>query len=288
MVMTNVKEQIGQLQDGNRIIGEIPELINSKIVFRGKGNVVICEKSVRIENSTITFNGNGSIVYLCQSVHNYRLSASLHHDMVLYIGKNNYFNGPLNIVLSEQKHCFIGNDCIFSFGIWIRNADPHLVYSSKTGQRINLSKSVFIGDHVWIGQSALLLKGTRIDSGSIIGAASIVAGKKVPHNESWAGNPCRKITDSVFWNGACVHMWREKDTQCSMDYCQYVKQRNVSPEEFRFAYEPDKSISFEEIDKLLSKWDVDEKIAYLNRLSSEENKNRFVHQISSKKKFLFF
>ena len=176
--------QLGEMENGNRILGEASQLVNSKIAFHGKGNILICEQSVRIVNSTISFNGSNSIVYLSQSRHHYYLSASLYNNSTLYIGKNSFLNGTLNIILSEQKHCLIGNESLISWGIWIRTADPHLVYDSRTNQRINPSKSVFIGDHVWIGQSAMLLKGTQIDSGSIIGAASLVAGKKVPYNES--------------------------------------------------------------------------------------------------------
>lgn len=76
----------------------------------------------------------------------------------LYIGKNNYFNGKLNLILSERKHIVIGDDGLFSFGIWLRTADPHLIYSCETHERINPSKNILIGDHVWIGQGSLVLK----------------------------------------------------------------------------------------------------------------------------------
>lgn len=80
--------------------------------------------------------------------------------------------------MSEHKHCFIGDNCMFSFDILIRNSDHHLIYDCENNKRINPTKSVFIGDHVWIGQLVNILKGTRIDSGSIVGASSVVAGKK--------------------------------------------------------------------------------------------------------------
>lgn len=243
--------QLGEMENGNRILGEAPQLVNSKIAFHGKGNILICEQSVRIVNSTISFNGSNSIVYLSQSRHHYYLSASLYNNSTLYIGKNSFLNGTLNIILSEQKHCLIGNESLILWGIWIRTADPHLVYDSRTNQRINPSKSVFIGDHVWIGQSAMLLKGTQIDSGSIIGAASLVAGKKVPYNESWGGNPCRKIADSIFWDGSTVHTWTESETQLGQDFSSYAEKRNVSPDEYQFAYDPNRSIPYDEISPMM-------------------------------------
>ena len=77
-----------------------------------------------------------------------------------------------------RKNIIIGDNCMISFGSWIRNTDPHLVYDSSTYCRINPSKSVLIGDHVWIGQSCIILKGTVVGSGAILGAGSVVSGKK--------------------------------------------------------------------------------------------------------------
>lgn len=129
------------------------------------------------------------------------------------MGKDNYINGRLSVILSEQKHVIFGSDCAISFGVWIRTAAPHLVYDAETKQRLNPSKSVFVGDHVWIGQSAMLLKGTQISSGSIIGAGSVVAGKRIPANTSWAGNPARQVKEGIFWSGQCVHRWQDKETE---------------------------------------------------------------------------
>lgn len=80
----------------------------------------------------------------------------------------------------------------------MRNSDAHLIYSCSSGRRINPTQSIYVGEHVWMGQDVRLLKGTQIDSGSIIGAASVVAGKKIMHNSSWSANPSRQIGEGVF------------------------------------------------------------------------------------------
>lgn len=108
----------------------------------------------------------------------YHLNLTIYNNSLIYIGRDNYFNGSLNIIAGEEKDIIIGDNCMISFGSWIRNTDPHLVYDSSTYCRINPSKSVLIGDHVWIGQSCIILKGTVVGSGSILGAGSVVSGKK--------------------------------------------------------------------------------------------------------------
>ena len=49
-----------------------------------------------------------------------------------------------------------------------------------------------IGDHVWIGTSAIILDGITVGKGAVIGAGSLV-NKDVPENAIVAGAPARVI-----------------------------------------------------------------------------------------------
>lgn len=51
---------------------------------------------------------------------------------------------------------------------------------------------VEIGDHVWIGERAMVLKGVRIGAGSIIGAGSVVT-RDVPARSIVVGAPARVV-----------------------------------------------------------------------------------------------
>lgn len=181
---------------GNMIVGYFPKVIESNINFEGENNILYCDENVCLHMSEINFKGRNSLIYLGTSWH--RIKITLYNDSVYHCGK--FTTTPtetLNLILLEHKHCFIGESCMISYGVTVRNNDSHLIYSCDDGNRINSPQSVYIGDHVWIGQNALLLKGTQIDSGSIVGAGSVVAGKKIPHNSIWAGNPSRQ-TRGVF------------------------------------------------------------------------------------------
>ena len=56
------------------------------------------------------------------------------------------------------------------------------------------SEEVIIGDNVFIGMEALILKGVHIGEGAIIGARTVVT-KDVPDHSIVAGNPSRIIKD---------------------------------------------------------------------------------------------
>lgn len=54
--------------------------------------------------------------------------------------------------------------------------------------------SVYIGDDVWIGAKATILGGNRIETGSVIGAGTVVT-RDVPCNSIVVGVPGRKLRD---------------------------------------------------------------------------------------------
>lgn len=146
-----------KVASNNTILSE-STVDNVAIDFKGNNNIVVFEKGARFyPGSSLTFFGNNNLMYFSSNTHLYKVKVNVGHESTVYIGKNNYFNGFLNAVISERKNLIIGDEGVISFGIWIRTADPHLIYDIETKQRINGSKSVMIGDHVWLGQNSLIL-----------------------------------------------------------------------------------------------------------------------------------
>jgi len=85
------------------------------------------------------------------------------------------------------KNCLISSNCgISSYNHITKSFNRH----DDVEEDSKYSKSVVIGDNVWIGMNACVLPGVTIGDNSIIGSGSIVT-KNVPCNEIWAGNPAR-------------------------------------------------------------------------------------------------
>ncbi len=266
MVELNCDLESENLTDGNKILGSVPKLINTKINFLGKNNILYCDKNVEIINSTLNFNCDNSLIFLNKGL--YYLNAAIHFDSVLYIGENNYFNpggNPISIIVSEHKNVFIGNGNLFSTNISIRNADSHLVYNSKTKKRINPSKSCYIGDKVWIGQNAVILKGSMIYSNCIIGANSVVPNKNLKSGRIYAGNPIKQIKKNICRQGKCVHKW-DKNMTAENEY--------ISDDSIIYKYSKKDFISFDIVEKNLDNFSLAfDKCNYLKNLS--KNINRF-------------
>ena len=254
--------------ENNEFIGEIPKLTNSQININGKNNTLVCEEDVNLWNSRIDFNGDNSILYLSSNSFDYAVNISINGNNICFIGKNNFFNGITSIVLSESKNVIIGGDCLFSYEVSLRVADVHLIYDTKTKERLNYSKSIYIGDHVWLGQNALILKGTQIGSGSIIGANSVLSNKKVPSNTTFAGSPARLTKEDTFWIGYSVHPWSSETTK---EYSKYDSEN--------FVFIPDNnSLKFDEIESDLNNIQNHEDIIFYflsNFLDISKNKFSF-------------
>ena len=274
MIFESNKEikTIEELQNNQIISDEGCLFEKSTITFKGKGNILYIESPQKLDNSVITFGGDNALVYISENRnHVSYLKIDAWRETTAFIGKNNFFSGTLSCVISERKNIIIGSGGVFSFGIWIRTADPHLLYSIETGKRINPSKSVWIGDHVWLGQNCMLLKGTRIGSGSVIAAGTVVANKSVESNSVYAGNPARKIRSDIFFRNNSVHNYTETETAASMEYTGTD-----------FIYENgEETIDFESIDHLLSSApNADERLYIVReKLVDNKNKNRFFNKV---------
>ncbi|MFN0073398.1 MAG: acyltransferase [Chloroflexota bacterium] len=83
------------------------------------------------------------------------------------IGDGTYLNRNCEIVAASSVT--IGRDCKIARDVIIMDTDQHALH----GEHL-VTRPVHIGDRVWIGARALILKGVTIGNDAIIGAGAIV------------------------------------------------------------------------------------------------------------------
>ena len=256
--------------ENNKIIGDL-NLVNANIEFKGKNNILYCQNKITLENVKIRFTGDNSLVYFDSNQEPISINVRVGNDSVFYLGKNAYTNRISNMYATERKNIIIGNEFLLAEGNTFRTADPHLIYDAQSLKRLNYSKSILIGDHVWIGQNGLILKGTLIGSGAIIGGHSVLSNKKIKSNTLYAGNPAKKIKENVFYGS-------QKSTH------NFNLEEEIESDKFpdySFVYKKDKnSLDLEKIDSDLQKIRyAEEKLDYvIKNISSNYNKNRFYYE----------
>ncbi|MFL1695551.1 acyltransferase [Weissella kandleri] len=258
-----VKQLDTDIQIGdNELIAPDAEMENSSILFRGTGNILFLAPGVHLNDVVIKFLGNNSVVYISKSKYQCTFQVNMFHDSVFYMGENNSINGKKAVFqLSEYKNIFIGDDNMLSYGLTLRVADPHLIYSASTKERVNPSKSIYIGDHVWIGQNVNILKGVRIGSGSIIAGEALLT-KTVPSNTTFGGNPAKKLKEGIFWMRPSVHAFTPAHTE---------KWQRHDGDEFIFTNQ--NTYSFTTIEKNLTQLaNPQDKLAFLQNLPKDKNR----------------
>ncbi|KDN09847.1 MULTISPECIES: acyltransferase [unclassified Gilliamella] len=182
-----------------------------------KGNLVFAPKN--LHNVTVNFVGNNNklIIADTSNIHNINFDFPSHNAVIL-IGENGNLSGQIRagyhcyinigdnvtctnkiyITSAEKTKIIIGDDCMFSTGNQIRSDDAHAIYDVNTGKRVNKSKDIIIGEHVWFAFNSVVLSGGQIGEGSVVGFASIVKGKYL-NNCIIVGSPARSTKHNIAW-----------------------------------------------------------------------------------------
>ena len=95
--------------------------------------------------------------------------------------------------ITAERRIEIGNRVLVGAGVLIIDTDAHPL--SPEGRFANLPANtapIVIGDDVFIGARAIILKGVSIGAGAIVGAGAVVV-KHVPSRAIVVGNPARVV-----------------------------------------------------------------------------------------------
>ncbi|WP_405290998.1 acyltransferase [Methanobrevibacter sp.] len=244
-----------------------PKMINSKINFRGKNNILVCENDIILDNIVLNFNGDDSIVYLGSNLkNNFRLN--IYNNSSIFLGKNIDVGVSITIEALEGQNIIIGDDCVLGNNVYISNSDGYSFYDTNSKNRINFSKSIFIGDHVLLGNNVFISKGVKIGSGSIVDNMSFIpAYAKVGSNLYLSGNPAKIIRKNIFFSKDHVGNFKNTDTENFKFYKSDVFIFNVVDQE---------TLSLDDIDRILKELDVNSKQEFIQKLFIiNKRKNRF-------------
>ena len=116
---------------------------------------------------------------------------SLHSPGKLVIGRRFFINHYAMIDCHQE--IWIGNDIMIGPHAYIGDFD-HDLGSGETPEigSATMTAPVHIGNHVWIGVSAVVLKGVTIGDGAVVAAGAVVT-RDVPRMTVVAGVPARVI-----------------------------------------------------------------------------------------------
>jgi acetyltransferase-like isoleucine patch superfamily enzyme len=120
----------------------------------------------------------------------YGADIAIFENATLKLGDNTFINSDCKIRC--HKYIEIGNDCAISHNFTLMDSDKHFLNGD------NHTKTVIIGNHVWIATGVTVLSGVNIGDGAVIAAGAVVTGD-VPPYCLVGGCPAKVLKENVVW-----------------------------------------------------------------------------------------
>ena len=205
----NPKEHI-IIGSGNIFCEDVSTLnkLKFKIDFgKSNGGSVYLGKGIA-GNFTAKIKGDNSIIWIGENAKLRRVLFRSSQDYDFIAVGNNTSTTAQCIFISgngagaAKPSIIIGDDCMLSYGITMRNSDGHPIISASTSAQVNEPQnSITIGPHTWIGEGVAILKNVNIGACSIVALGSVVT-KSMPSCSICGGNPAKllKVRDDQVWS----------------------------------------------------------------------------------------
>lgn len=112
--------------------------------------------------------------------------------------------GP-NFVLSAESQILctdsitFGAGCLVSFNALIMDSDFHqIVVDAHAAGRVR--EPIYIGEHVWVGARATILKGVTLSDDVVVAAGAVVTRAEPRSGVVLGGNPAKVVRSGIRWD----------------------------------------------------------------------------------------
>lgn len=192
-----------------------------EILFCSDYNTVKIHNPVKFIKTRLIMGAGQNKLVIKSSCYKIEKSVfQIYNSNEVLIGTDFSVATDLNLIAYGLPHnkIVIGDDCMLSGFIWIRNSDNHIMYdmenfnelvSQNAGKNnkenlvqaaLNKPEDVIIGNHCWISHGAIILKGADVPDNSIIGTVAVVNKKYDKQNVVIAGVPGKIVKENVGWD----------------------------------------------------------------------------------------
>jgi len=175
-------------------------LTKCKIENHGKRNKIIFLGACKLKRCHFLIYGNDNEIIVGDKVYaNETLFRVEDDNGVIQVGNRTVIIGPTNLTSIEGRSLHVGEDCLFAAETVILTGDGHSV-TDLEWQRINPSKDVVVGNHVWLGHRVTVQKGVSIADNCIVGTNAVVTKSFKTPNCAIAGIPAKITKEKVNWD----------------------------------------------------------------------------------------
>jgi len=188
---------------GNRVAVGRARLWRCHFDFRGRDNVVEIEDGCRLRDVAFQIWGDENRVHIGKTVDGSFVEVHIEDGKnELDLGSDSVYRGGarggIRFVLNEGTKLSIGRDCLCARSVNVRTGDGHAMLD-REGRRLNPAADVRVGDHVWLGERATILKGVEVGAHCVVGADSVVTKSFPDAHCAIAGQPAKLLRTDVDW-----------------------------------------------------------------------------------------
>jgi acetyltransferase-like isoleucine patch superfamily enzyme len=186
---------------GNEIVYNGSNTVEVDIRLRGANNRFVIADSANIRDLLVTFWGDNGVIEIGPTTLKrapLRFELRVGHESTLKIGSNVGCAGRAFVSAVEGADVTIGADVMFAKHVEVRCDDTHPIFDVRTGERRNVSRSIHVGEHVWLAKHSIVMGGVTIGDGSVVGFRSIVT-RSVPNNCVVVGAPATVVRRDIAW-----------------------------------------------------------------------------------------
>ena len=197
-------EIAGDVEDNSIAVGENITLTGT---IRGHGNVIRIAGTHNPQTLNLQVFGNSNEVSIGAGslLQNLRIEiGSVRWPCSrarVVIGKGFSIASQGRFILPNSGNVLeIGDDCMFSANVVVRGGEyPHLIFAKDSGEYLDVSDGIFIGNHVWVGEGAFIGKAVTLPDDCIVGTRGVVTRRFDEPHCVIAGNPARIVKRAVQW-----------------------------------------------------------------------------------------
>jgi acetyltransferase-like isoleucine patch superfamily enzyme len=185
---------------GNTIEYDGPTLDSVRVTFTGRNNRMTVASPAKFGALKVDFNCDNAVLECGPHPEGPAFSGGLRlgQDSQILIGRNVTSTSGVTLSATEGTTVRIGDDVMFASSNQVRADDGHPIFDVRTGDRVNVSRDITIGNHVWLAGGAVVLGGVSIGDGTVIGYGSVVT-RDVPNNCIAVGAPAAVVRRDTAW-----------------------------------------------------------------------------------------
>lgn len=157
----------------------------------GFGSVGAFDK--RYERSILQIGGILEIEGKATFGHGCRICVT--KNTIVHIGADFVNTAAMTLICAHN--IYIGKQVTVSWNVLIMDTDWHNTINTKTNSVGCHYRPIYIGDKTWIGTRSIILKGSYLPKGCIVGAGAVVTKQYKEENICIAGNPASIVKKDI-------------------------------------------------------------------------------------------